>query len=63
MEVGPEHRPAYMVNGMEQVMVVVPVDGEEDEAHEIGEELGSLTPSTWVKLTVPFQGLFYRRAR
>src|SRR5947199_10791898 len=44
MGVGPQHRPADAVDGVEQMVVVVPVDRDENEAQKVDRELRAERP-------------------
>jgi hypothetical protein len=65
VDVRPEHAPVHALDGVQQVVVVVPVDGQEHEAQEVAGELagegkqvrqrgapGGLSSSTMMVMTM-----------
>lgn len=44
MEIGPENRSADALRGVEQVVMIVPIDGNHDEAEDVAQEVGNDRP-------------------
>ncbi len=44
MEVGPKNRPGHPIQGMEHMVVVVPIDAQINEAQDVAQEQGNQRP-------------------